>query len=450
MKKLLSLVVVMFFTAMTFAQEVTLTVIGTGVDEEQATLQALRSAIEQTFGAFVSSNTTISNDELIKDDLVSVTNGNITEYQKISVSSMPNGQVSVSLIATVSVNKLLSYAKSTGSVAEFSGNAYAMNLKLLHLKIQSIQKAYDLMVQQLESIASEMFDFKLTLEDNPTLISGSFYDFNCNIEVVHDDASLSFNKLYRSTIRELELTRDEILLCYNENIDMVCINGYNNVLGKSTFNIEEDWKMFGFDFVLEKHGYGGNGPLHSDILDFVFRNGVLPISVEKYASYVRRLNDAIRKAFFRCLIVNISNPIDSYVYCIIANADSVLDNKDESSSSVSRSVINIVNELKYKEENIALRRIGGNHFLLNKAGELSNKSIRKRNLLTEFGSNCSKDEVVWTHREVLPLMKEEMLNFEGFFVVPMNTSTLPVVCEIGMESDQLQFFYNLLVGALSE
>ena len=131
---------------------------------------------------------------------------------------MPNGQVSVSLIATVSVNKLLSYAKSTGSVAEFSGNAYAMNLKLLHLKIQSIQKAYDLMVQQLESIASEMFDFKLTLEDNPTLISGSFYDFNCNIEVVHDDASLSFNKLYRSTIRELELTRDEILLCYNARL----------------------------------------------------------------------------------------------------------------------------------------------------------------------------------------------------------------------------------------
>ena len=89
-------------------------------------------------------------------------------------------------------------------------------------------------------------------------------------------------------------------------------------------------------------------------------------------------------------------------------------------------------------------------FLLNKFGELSNESIRKRNLLTEFGSNCSKDEVVWTHREELPLMKEEMPNFEGFFVVPMNTSTLPVVCEIGMESDQLQFFYNLLVGALSE
>ena len=448
MKKLLSLVVVMFFTTMIYAQEVTLTVIGTGVDEEQATLQALRSALEQTFGAFVSSNTTILNDELIKDDLVSVTNGNIKDYQKISVASMPNGQVSVSLTATVSVDKLLSYTKSTGSIAEFSGNAFAMNLKLLHLKIQSIQKAYDLMVQQLENIASEMFNFKLTLEDNP-VPSGSFYVFNCNIAVVHDEASLSFYKLYHSTVNKLKLTNDEILLCYNEKVEMVDLQGYNNALGHSDFNIEKDWKMFGFDFVLEKHGYGGNGPLHSDILDFAFRNGVLPISVEKYASYVRRLNDAIRKAFFRCLIVNISNPIDSYVYCIIANADSVLDNV-ESSGSVSHSVINIVDELKYKEENIALRRIGGNHFLLNKFGELSNESIRKRNLLTEFGSNCSKDEVVWTHREKLPLMKEEMLNFEGFFVVPMNTSTLPMVCEIGMESDQLQFFYNLLVGALSE
>ena len=60
MKKVLLFISVIFFTAATFAQdEVTLTVIGTGENEEKATLQALRSAIEQTFGAFVSANTTI-------------------------------------------------------------------------------------------------------------------------------------------------------------------------------------------------------------------------------------------------------------------------------------------------------------------------------------------------------------------------------------------------------
>ena len=84
MKKLLSLVAAILFAATSFAQvdEVTLTVIGTGVNEEQATLQALRSAIEQSFGTFVSANTTILNDKLVQDEIVSVSNGNVKEYKK--------------------------------------------------------------------------------------------------------------------------------------------------------------------------------------------------------------------------------------------------------------------------------------------------------------------------------------------------------------------------------
>ena len=87
MKKLLSFVVAILFAATSFAQvdEVTLTVIGTGVNEEQATLQALRSAIEQSFGTFVSANTTILNDKLVQDEIVSVSRGNVKEYKKLAV-----------------------------------------------------------------------------------------------------------------------------------------------------------------------------------------------------------------------------------------------------------------------------------------------------------------------------------------------------------------------------
>lgn len=440
MKKLLSLVVVMFFVTTIYAQEVTLTVIGTGVDEEQATLQALRSALEQTFGAFVSSNTTILNDELIKDDLVSVTNGNIKDYQKISVASMPNGQVSVSLTATVSVDKLLSYTKSTGSIAEFSGNAFAMNLKLLHLKIRSIQKAYDLMVQQLENIASEMFNFKLTIEDNP-VPNGSFYEFNCKIEVLHDEASLNFAKLYQSTIDKLKLTNDEILLCYNEKVEMVYLQGFGTPWS-SSFDIEKDWKEVDFDFVLK-----GRGTLNSDKLNsdpHIQRGGVLPIPVEKYVSYIRRLNDAIRKAYFRCMIINISNPSDFFVYCTITNVDSALDYKGSVYGS------GIADKLKRTEKPIALWRVTGSDFLLdqlllNQYNELSGKYM-PNNLLVDFYGNYYKDHpVVYTHEEKLPLFKEDMPNFKGYYIYPVNTSILPVACEIGKESDQYDFLSNILM-----
>lgn len=99
MKKFISLVAAILFAATTFAQvdEVTLTVLGTGCTEEEATNIALRSAVEQSFGAFVSANTTILNDRLVKDEIVSLSKGNIKNYDKLSVSSLPNGQVGVSM-----------------------------------------------------------------------------------------------------------------------------------------------------------------------------------------------------------------------------------------------------------------------------------------------------------------------------------------------------------------
>ena len=91
MKKLLSIVAAILFAATTFAQvdEVTLTVIGTDVNEEQATLQALRSAIEQSFGTFVSANTTILNDKLVQDEIVSVSRGNVKLVESIGQVHLP-------------------------------------------------------------------------------------------------------------------------------------------------------------------------------------------------------------------------------------------------------------------------------------------------------------------------------------------------------------------------
>lgn len=46
---------------------------------------------------------------------------------------MPDGRFFVTLQATVSVSKLISYAKSKGAETEFAGNVFAMNMKLQEL-----------------------------------------------------------------------------------------------------------------------------------------------------------------------------------------------------------------------------------------------------------------------------------------------------------------------------
>ena len=64
--------------------EVTLVASGKASDSEKAITIALRSAIEQAYGTFVSANTTILNDELVKDEIVTISNGNIKSYEVLS------------------------------------------------------------------------------------------------------------------------------------------------------------------------------------------------------------------------------------------------------------------------------------------------------------------------------------------------------------------------------
>lgn len=220
MKKILLSLVAIIFAANSFAQanEVTLPAIGTGENEEKATLQALRSAIEQTFGAFVSANTTILNDEIVQDEIVSISTGNVTKYEKNAVVTLPNGHVSVSLNATIAINKLISYAQSKGAKAEFAGATYATNAKLLRLKIQSIEKAYEIMVQQMEQIAPEMFTFKLTLGEPQR--QSNRYAFDCVIEIFSNIASHNFRLLFQNTMKEFVLNENEIKFCYQEEIPL--------------------------------------------------------------------------------------------------------------------------------------------------------------------------------------------------------------------------------------
>ena len=76
-----------FIYSQTTGNIVTLTTSGTGKTIEEAKNNALRSAIEQAFGAFISSKTEILNDELIKDEVVSITSGNIIKYIQIIMNT---------------------------------------------------------------------------------------------------------------------------------------------------------------------------------------------------------------------------------------------------------------------------------------------------------------------------------------------------------------------------
>lgn len=153
-------------------EEVTLVVSGDGATKEEATHVALRSAIEQAFGCFVSANTEILNDSLVKDEIVTISNGSISSYEEINVTELDSVLLSVTLRATVSVNKLISYAKSKGSSCELSGALLMQEKRMLEMNIANTKKALNHLFTLVNEFVAKNDLYTYTLESQNIKMNG--------------------------------------------------------------------------------------------------------------------------------------------------------------------------------------------------------------------------------------------------------------------------------------
>ena len=154
MKKI---VLTLLFITTIFAQDVvSIVTSGDGPTKDQATTAALRNAIEQAYGAFISSNTKFLNDELIQDEIVSLSQGTITEYSIISSIETKNGY-NVTTKSTVSLGKLTSFVKSKGGETELAGALFARNIKILNFNEENQKKVLNNMYLTVKEMAKAGF-----------------------------------------------------------------------------------------------------------------------------------------------------------------------------------------------------------------------------------------------------------------------------------------------------
>ena len=143
-----------------------------GKTKDDAKQSALRNAIEQAFGTFISSKTDILNDELIKDEIVSVSNGNIQKFEVLTEGRLPDGNYYNTMKATVSVSKLTSFCESKGISVEFKGALFSFNIKQQKINEENELKAIQDMSFMLKKIIDKSFDFKISATQ-PVSINGS-------------------------------------------------------------------------------------------------------------------------------------------------------------------------------------------------------------------------------------------------------------------------------------
>lgn len=179
--------------------EVTLVVSADGATKEEAIKVALRSAIEQAYGTFVSANTTILNDDMVKDEIVTVTSGNIKNYDEISAITLNNNMQRVTLKTTVCISKLVSYAQSKGASTEFAGATFGMNIKMYELNKKNEKAALKNLLTQLEEFIPSCFETKLSIGD-PQIVGD-----NCilplSISYIPND---NYKSLYHMVVSTLE------------------------------------------------------------------------------------------------------------------------------------------------------------------------------------------------------------------------------------------------------
>ena len=297
---------------MGFAQneEVTLMVSSDGPTKDEAVKTALRSAIEQAYGTFVSASTEILNDEVIKDEIITVTQGNIKNYNEVASYQQNDGRFFVTLQATVSISKLVSYAQSKGAKTEFAGAAFAMDLKMKLLNKENEATAIKSMLNEMKILLKNGFKHEIDIRN----VKADGEVLALITTTLTPDGIAAWN-LFESTLKGLSLSEKEDLEYTNLGLNVYRLginnNGQNNYYNFRNESIAEMIRDFVFkEYIPEAYNF-----------DIVTNIKTMPIRIVAFDKVFDNSNNQPIKAI---LSVNYVAPFEGgmwgtwkkYYYCL--------------------------------------------------------------------------------------------------------------------------------------
>ncbi len=296
------LVLFLFSTITLLAQDeriVTLKVTGQGKTLDDAKRNALRGAIEQAFGTFISSNTNILNDQIVNDEIVSITNGNIRKFEILNEILLPDGFYSIILQTDVSVTSLTSFCKSKGISVEFSGSLFAFNVEMQELNERSEKIALvnirNIIYQQLKNC----FTYNI-IAGNPVFSHNNLWDVPIEIVIKSNENYSAIQYLIMQYCNSVNLKGEEI-----ENYKKLNKNTFLLNIGKHKFSFRNE--SVRNDIINLPYGL-----LLSSIKNIVIKNGIEKIdffaftSSKEYDFLIFDNNDSL-------FTLNVNGSISEYI-----------------------------------------------------------------------------------------------------------------------------------------
>jgi hypothetical protein len=194
-----------------------ITTIGSGNTIENAKFNALRSALEQVSGAYLSANTLIINDKLISDNITSIAAGSIESYEVIDQIEKEK-LFYLTIKSKVSPKKFAEFVSGkVGTSVSVKGGIYVANIKQLNFNEEAELKA----VKQLGDLYSEL------------LYNSIYYDAEVmspveekllNERKNHDQYYLTFQKLPIIVTMHFTVAIDSANKYLKNNLKLICLS----------------------------------------------------------------------------------------------------------------------------------------------------------------------------------------------------------------------------------
>ena len=207
MKKIILLSIFLVFFTKNYAQENIVSLITTGTDSnnDKAVNKALRNAIEQAFGSFLVSKSTLVNEQLASDEIQTVASGNIVSYEIVSTISKPdNKEVTATVNAKVSLVKLKSFIESKGISVDFKGKLFAQNIMIQEFYEQNESKALKELYSLMREFNNKSFNYVVEAKE-PTKNND-----NWNIQLVAsayvNDNFYNLKNNFLNTLKNISLS----------------------------------------------------------------------------------------------------------------------------------------------------------------------------------------------------------------------------------------------------
>ena len=189
-----------FFLLMTFiisAQDIIeVSSTGHGNSKEQAINSALKTALNQFFGLYVSSDTKISGESLVFDNVTSLNKGVIVSYDIISENNFDNSFFII-LKARISMKASVDYFGQNKRYFSFNADAFYSNLQIQEFNKKNEAKTIQVASDYLKFISDRSFNYSIEL---PKM-------FNKNIEItknIYYNINISANQNFKKYIELLD------------------------------------------------------------------------------------------------------------------------------------------------------------------------------------------------------------------------------------------------------